>query len=807
MFLINLKTAFRYLKKNLQFTSINILGLTLGFFCFFLLNSYVLKETSFDKNQKGVYRLLQKSSDENGTIREMAQTAPKIGIESNILFDEIVEKTQIMFVGRATIGRDPNNSNHEPFAILDDNFLNVFDFELLEGSASNLLNHANGIVLTKSLKEKYFGNETALNKTLNAYGNEYEVVGVLNDFPENSHLENMMFMTEQMASGFFEWYDNFVATDWDENQFITYFKILPNTDLNNLGNKITALAVKNNSSNEAYNSIFSLQPIQDIHLYKGEVQGEINKTKGNALYVKLFFWVAIFILLVACFNYAGLQNIAFMDRSKEIGLRQIVGAGKMQLLWQFLSESLLLTTVSMGLAYALLWVSQPLISSWFDTSLNLGGIPIQGMLLTLAAGLFLSLLSVAYPFWLIVRTSMTSTLKHTVSGSSKLPFRRFMLVFQSVAVIAFLTASLVFSQQMSFLKNRELGFEMKGLATVDINSGILRNKFESIKTAFLQIPEVSSVSISSRVPGEWKNIPVAKAMRTGQSSENAKDMLFISTDKDFIQTYKVNLIKGVNFSGASSDSTKVILNEAAVLALGLEDPVGQFIVIPTASFGGGNNRLDVPFRAQITGVVEDFQIEDFRTAIKPLIIGNWNNPIHSIDYYTLQINTKDWASTLLALKGVNDSFDPNTPIEFNILDDKFARFFEADILRFKLLNFFSGIIVFLACMGLFSMSAFVARSRTKEIGIRKVVGASIPELLQLLSKDFVILMLVGFVIAAPITWYLLNGWLADFAYHIDLKWWMVAIAGLGCLAITIVTVSFQSIKAAISNPVDSLRTE
>jgi putative ABC transport system permease protein len=402
---------------------------------------------------------------------------------------------------------------------------------------------------------------------------------------------------------------------------------------------------------------------------------------------------------------------------------------------------------------------------------------------------------------------MTSSLKETVSSNSKLPFRRVMLVFQSVAVIAFLTATLVFSKQMDFLKNKEMGFEMEGLATVDINSGILRNQFEAIKEEFLRIPEVKSVSVTSRVPGEWKNLPVIKSMKSGQSLDNAKDMLFISADKDFIKTFNIELKDGVNFSGSKSDSTKVFLNESAVYALGYKNPVGQYIEIPSVNFGGGNNNLTTPLKAQVIGVVEDFQMEDFRTSVKPLIVGNWDSPIHSIDYYTLQIETRDWASTLLSLKEVNDSFDPNTPIEFHILNDQFARFFEADTLRFKLLNFFSGIIVFLACMGLFSMSAFVARSRTKEIGIRKVVGASVTSLLKLLSQDFVKLMLIGFIIAAPITWYLLKNWLAEFAYHIDLKFWMLIIAGLGCLALTLVTISFQSIKAAISNPVDSLRTE
>ena len=807
MFLLNLKTAFRYLKSHLQFTFINLSGLTLGFFCFFLLNSYVLKETSFDQNQSQVYRLLQKSTDNNGSLREMAAVATRIGTESKLLFEEIENQTQILPIGRTTVGNDPSSAIHEPVAILDENFLQVFNFNLIEGDVNSLSQQPKGIILNKSLKERYFGKENAINKNLKTGYGEYPVVGVLEDFPINSHLENQIFFTTQVARQIFEGWDEFIATDWSNNQFLIYFKVLPNTDLASLGTKITALTKKNIPENEWLDSDFSLQDIKDIHLYAANVEGEINKSKGNALYVKLFFWIGIFILLVACFNYAGLLNISFMDRAKEIGLRQIVGAGKLQLFVQFLTESLLLTSVSMLFAFALLWISQPLLLSWFNTTLGLELIPIQGILFVLLTGLILSLISVIYPFWLIVRTGTSRSLSQTVSSTSKLPFRRVMLVFQFIAVIAFLTTSFVFNKQMNYLKDKELGFKIEGLATVDINSRILRNKFKAIKDEFSKIPEVKSVSVSSRVPGEWKNIPLIKAKKMGQNSSNEKDMLFIGTDKDFLQTFNIKLIEGNNFAGTVSDSSKVFLNKTAVTALGLENPVGQFIEIPSVNFGGNIEVFDNSLRVEVVGIVEDFQMEDFRTSVKPLIIGNWNNPIHSIDYYTLQIETSDWSTTIAALKRVNDSFDPDTPIEFHILSDQFARFYEKDLMRFKLLNFFSGIIVFLAFMGLFAMSAFVARSRTKEIGIRKVVGASVPVLLRLLTQDFIKLMLVGFIIAAPITWYLLERWLTDFAYHIDLKWWMLAIAGLACLSLTIVTVSFQSIKAAMSNPVKSLRTE
>lgn len=798
MFRNHIKVAFRYLLNHKSFTIINVFGLTLGFFCFFLLNSYVLKESSFDEGQEGVFRMLQKTTDENGTAHELARAPAKVGSESKLLFDEIENQTQLMYFGRTNIGNDPETITHQDIAIMDDQFLKVFNFPIIEGTYADLTNNPNGIILTESTKELYFGKKKALDKILKVGSDEYPVVGVLADFPENSHLENIVFFSQQMAKehyGFF----NELLNDWRRSQMITYLKLIPDANIDALGDKITTLARDNYPVDRTFSSEYSIQSVQDIHLYENEVEREINKNKGNGMYVRLFFWVGLLILLIACFNYAGLLNIAFIDRSKEIGLRQIVGASKFQLLKQFLVESTLLISVAMLLAYGFLLLGQPLIQNWFSTTLDLTQVPLKGLLIVFLSGLLLATLSVAYPFWTIMRSGKYSSLTSTVNMGSKLPFRRVMLTFQFVAVIVFLTATLVFNQQMDFLKSKELGFQKEGLAMIDVNSGILRNQFQAIKNEFLRIPEVSKVSVSSRVPGEWKRIAQVKATRDGQAITDAKDVLFIGADKDFLETFQVNLVEGTNFMGTASDSTKALVNTTVIKTLGLENPVGKFIEVIDGD--------DTPFLVQIAGVVEDFQMEDFRTEVKPLIIGNWNNPVQSIDYYTLKIKSSDWATTITALRKVNDAFDPNTPMELNIFDDQFQRFFEQDNEHFKLLNFFSVIVVLIAFMGLFAMSAFVARSRTKEIGIRKVLGSSIHALLILLSKDFVKLMLVGLLIASPISWYLLNEWLVDFAYHVDFEWWVLAVSGLGCLALTLVTVSFQSIKAAIVNPVKSLRSE
>ncbi|AWW00005.1 ABC transporter permease [Arcticibacterium luteifluviistationis] len=800
MFQNNLRTAFRYLKNHKQFTLINIIGLTFGFYCFFLLNAYVLRESSFDAMHENVYRLLEIDTEDNGNVRESAQLAPAIARKAANLFDEIETQTQILPIGRTDVGNDPETVSHEPIVILCHNFPAVFDLPFAEGS---LTNESNGIVLTQTIKEKYFGKEPALGKVLKTGYGEHPIVAVYQDFPENSHLMNGIFLTEAVAKGIFDEWEQAISGDFENRNFISYFKLNPQTDFNALGVKIQNLTKENYPKEKPFNSTFTLQPVQDIHLYQNEVEGEINKSKGNGLYVKLFFWIGLIILLVACFNYAGLLNIAFMDRAKEINLRQMMGSGKLQLLRQFLAESMLLTSISMLLAFLILLISKAAVQNLFNTTLNLSEIPLKGILLTLAAGLFISFLAVAYPFSLIIKNDSY----RSKFSASKLPFRRVMLVFQFVAVISFLMASIVFNKQLDFLKNREIGFKKDGLAMIDVNSRVYRQWFETLKAEFLRIPEVESVSVTSRVPGEWKNIPVVKTLKTGQNREAAQDALFIGADKDFLKTFQVELLKGENFRGLPADSTKVLINEAAVKALGLSQPIGQIIDIPAVNYGGSLNELDQSFNVSIAGVVKDFQMEDFRTTVKPLIISHWNNPIHNIDYYTLKINSADWQKTRMAIEEVNDAFAPESPVEFNVLDAQFDRFLATDLSRFKLLNFFSSIIVLLAIMGLFAMSAFVAKSRTKEIGIRKVLGSSVSEIVTLLSADFVKLVFVGLLIATPITWYLLDQWLTDFAYQIEIKWWMAAIAAIGCLVLTLGTVSFQAIKGALANPVKSLKSE
>ncbi|PHN01944.1 ABC transporter permease [Flavilitoribacter nigricans] len=805
MLLNNLKIAYRYLRSHKFYALSNFGGLTLGFFCFLLLNFYIRSEQHYDRQHGYVFRLNEIRQVDNGDLRTSARAGAQLGIKVEEVFPEIEASTQIMVLGRLTVGNEPAKMSYEQVSTIDRDFFEVFNFKLTEGTPQKIFSTPNGVVITERLSEKYFGRESALGQPLHTNMFEGTVVGVLEDFPENTHMEGYLMLPTQTASAIFPWWDEYTSTNWDDNSFLTYLRVREDANLAALAEKITGMAERNWPQDEEFRSRFEMQPVQDIHLSELEVQGEINRSKGNLFYVRVFFWIALVILLVACFNYAGLLNVAFMGRYREIGVRKAIGANRRQLLWQLFSESMLLTTVSLAAAVGLLYTLKPQLTAWLGTSFDWSYLPVQQIGLLAAAGLLVSLTAIAYPSWLVSRVATVEALKKEKHADSGFSIRKVVTFFQFTAAICLIACALIFYRQLDYVQSKNMGFDMEGMVVVDINSGVLRNQFEAIKREFSQLPEVESVTVSSRVPGEWKQYPLARVIRSGMSEQQAREMIFVGADQDFLATYQVELSEGQNLSGAPADSAKVLINRSAVAALGLSEPIGQQIQIPSVNWSGDNAELSEVFTAQVVGVVEDFHFEDFHLAIKPMVIGFRNNPIHNIDYYSLKVNTEDWSTTLADLKTINDRFDPENPIEYHILNDQFQRFYEADITRSRLLVFFSAIVVFIACLGLFVMTAFTLSNRIKEIGIRKVLGATSGQIVRLIIRDSTVLILGAAILGIGLARYAMGLWLEEFAYRIDLKWWYFGMAGLLALIIALCTVSFQSLKAAWSNPVESLK--
>lgn len=805
MWKTNFKLAVRYMWNHKRYTSMNILALTLGFFCFLILSAWVGSELNFDKQYPQVFRLIQVEQQEDGTSHEIAGSGPQVGLASKQQFPEIEAVTQAMVLGRLTVGNNPADRQYERVTMVDSNFFSVFPIPFIEGTPATVSAQAKGLVLPKRLATKYFGKENAFQKTLLTNRLEGVVSGVVEDFPTDSHLEADLMMPFQTAFQVFGFPADYMQTRWADNVFITYLKLRPDADIQSLGRKITALAKTHWPNDKPFRSAFKLQPVSDIHLYATEVEGEINQHKGSAFHVRLFAIIALAILLVACFNYAGLVNVSFLQRTHDIGIHKTIGATRPQLLWQFLTESFLMTLISLVVALGIVSIGKASISQLMNREFDWTMIaPIQiGIIAVAAIGVVL--LSTAYPAWIATRTAPVLAIRRLQSGSERWSIRKVATVAQFTMAIALLACAVIFYQQMHYLKGKSLGFDVDGLVTVDINSGTLRRQFQAIKQEFSKIPEVKAVSVSSRVPGEWKDYPVANVRKEG--NELLKDMIFIGADEDFLQTFDIQLQTGLNFTGNPADSSTILINESAVKALGLNDPIGQWLEIPRVNWSGDMENFEQPVRLRVVGVVADFHFEDIHQQIRPMMIGNWSNPIQNIDYYTIRLQGSNLSSTIAALKKVNDQFDPENPVEINFLDEQFQRFYEADTRRSWMLMLFSGVVILIACLGLFSITAFAIRQRTKEIGIRKVLGASVQQIVTLISKDFILLVLISVLLALPIAWWAMNQWLLDFAYRIPIQGWMLALVGVAALAIALLTVSFQSIRAAVANPVDSLKSE
>ena len=805
-----LKIAYRHLNKNRAFSLINIFGLTIGFLCFILIALYIHDELNYDRMHKdgaNIYRVIQHETMEDGELRKVSTVAGRIGPESVSQFPEVADVVRISVYGRLTMGNDPETRGYEVFTVADSGFFNFFDFELIRGNPNKALTEPNSIVISQKLANRYFGTEDVVGKMIKLNDNDMNVSGVMQDFPTNSHLQIDMLLSEAAVDQYFPWYRRFESSDWTTNSFATYVKLKPGQDESGYENKLTQLVRQNYPADKEFRSTFTLQPLSDIHLYSSDIQDyQVNNSGFTPYYVYMFSVVALLILLIAALNYMNLSTAAAYKRTKEIGTRKTLGAGKWSLISQFLGEATILSLISLIVAIAILQVIMPFVNDFTNKSLSISTLPLEWAVIMTFTLIGCGVLASLYPAFIVSQVSPAEAIKKEIRFANRsIPVRKVLVVAQFAISIIMISSTLIIYRQLNFMRDKELGFDVENLVTVDINSGVLRRQFEAIKHEFAKLPEVQTVAVSSRVPGEWKRFPIASVHRQEESIK--EDMIYVGIDSDFLSTYNIELLAGKNFSNSPGDSTKVILTQLAVDQLGLKDPIGQVVTIPTVAWGGQINDLREPFHAEIIGVVDNFYFESFRKKMMPLVFAYHNNPIHSIDYYTLRIKSSNWDKTLSELKRINEQFDPKNPVEYNFLDSKFAEFYRSDVKRGQIFLAFSAIIVIIACLGLFALVSFSIENRQKEIGIRKVMGASSQSIVNLLSKEFIVLVIIAFAIATPLVIFTMRSWLTEFAYHVNFGIGTFAISGAVALLIAFVTISFRSIKAAVANPIDSLRSE
>lgn len=808
-----IKTALRNLWKNKTYSLINLTGLVLGMTCFLLIALYVFDELTYDRfHSKAnlIYRVIDNKVSPEGKETKVAAVGYKIAEEGPRSIPEIRSAVRFSVFGRMNVSY-PGSQNvfYETFMAAKPNFFRFFDFKFLEGDKNTALIAPRSVVVTKSTAVKIFGAGSVLGRSLELDNDSllYTVTGVLEDFPSNSHIAFNMICSESSIDD--ERYATFINSDWNSNTYPSYVELDKNADVAVATEKLNRLLAANNRDSSGAKTTLSLQPLPSIHFKSAGIDATSRERKGNLTYIYVFSIVGLFVLIIACINYVNLTTARFASRGKEIAVRKVAGAGRRSLISQFLAESLLMTVIALILSLIAAKLLLPAFSTFTEKKLDLTlssdyriwlGIFITMLVAGFCSGIYPALFQSRLKPFLLLKNKMKQ-------GKGQLSLRRGLVVFQFCLSIVMIVATIVVFMQMKYVNTADMGFNKGQMLVVDINSRTVRRAATTIKNEYAKLPAVKSISVTSRVPGEWKVMPKVKVKQQGTRPEG-NSMYFIGADDQFLSTFQVKLLKGRNFSTASAgDSSAVLINEAAANVLGIKEPTEQMIEIPSMDFSGNIEILDEPFRARVVGIVKDFNFRSMREEIAPMVIGYETNPLHGLDYFTMRVETGNMEQTLAQLKTILQAKDATHLFEYNFLDKQWELFYRDDRKREAIFLAIAIMTIFIACLGLFGLATYAAEQRIREIGIRKVLGASIPQLIGMLSKDFIRLVLIAAVVAIPVAWWMMNGWLNDFAYRTKLYWWIFVIAGAVALLIALCTVGFKALKAAISNPVKSLRTE
>jgi putative ABC transport system permease protein len=794
------RIAWRNLMKNKVFSFINIFGLTIGLITFLLIALYVFDELTFDgfhKNSSQIYRVIEKRTTPEGTVTKTAGAAYHVSERGKTDFPEIKDGARLYTFSRTNVSTlENNNVFYENWTVGNSGILTLFDFKIIQGDRNTALSAPHSVILTEEMAERLFNTTNVLGKAvkLGSDSMPYKITAVLKNFPTNSHLSfNLVFSEPASDAGF----KNFIATNWNPN-FRTYLLLNKGANLHQVETRIGQFVAANKVNKDNIKSEFILQPIKDIHFYSNDIEGDSGNV-GNISYIYVFSIVGLFVLLIACINYMNLTTARFTKRAKEIGIRKVTGATRRILVLQFLAEAFLVTLVALLVALIAVEVLLPAFNAFTEKKLSLNfqtdsriwaGLAITLIAVVLFSGIYPALFQSGLKPLALLKSKV-------VPGKRSISVRRSLVVSQFALSIIMIVATMVVYMQMKYVQKKDMGFNKEQLLVIDINSGKVRNGAETIKSEFAKLPQVKDVSVTSRVPGEWKDIPKIKVKNRNTLNEG-NDMYFLGVDDQFLKTYQVDLLKGRNFTaGGIADSSSIILNETAAKQLGITDPSDQIVDI----------LFNRPLTGKVMGIVKDFNFKSLREPVSPMILGFQKNPIQNIDYFTARVETANVEQMLGQMNAIIHSIDQNHLMEYHFLDNQWDRFYREDRIRETIFFIISLLTIFIACLGLFGLATYAAEQRIKEIGIRKVLGASVTNIVSMLSKDFLKLIIISSLLAFPVAWWAMNDWLKDFAYHISISWWVFFAAGSMAILIALLTISFRAINAARGNPVKSLRTE
>src|SRR6266496_1914085 len=819
MFKNYFKTAWRNLMKNKTFSFINIAGLAIGLSACLLILQYVNFELSYDqfnKNAPDIYRVVNDRYQDGKLIQHGTITYSGIGKAMKDDYPEVVNYTRWEPLGDGVIiYNDKKIGNQRSFAV-DNSFLSMFTYPLVAGNQQTALKEPNRIVISENTAKKFFDFkdddfQTLINRTVTLGGDSslYKITGVCKDIPDNSHLQfDFLISYSTLYSG-----KNAVKQanyDFTASDYWIYIQLKYGSNYETLQSKFDEFSQRHFQGNKVSGSDekFYLQPLLRAYLYS-DFQIEICKT-GSAAMVWSFLIIALFIIVIAWVNYINLSTARSIERAKEVGVRKVIGASKTQLIKQFLSESFLINLSALVIAIAIVSLVQKQfnglikhdlsLSSLYENGFRLYSIT-TGVIILIVMGIFISGF---YPAFLLSSYKPVSVLKGKYSSSQKGIVLRKALVIGQFAIAAILImASFVVYKQVSYMNDQKLGMNINQTLIISpprltTGDSLFVLKENSFKEEVKQIANVKGVTTSWRVAGEelGKDFDVHRTGAAENTHFIARDL---GVDADYINVYSIKLLAGRNFAATDfntdpNNAHNIILNEAALKLLGFASPqsaIGKTILTGTKQW-------------DIIGVIADFHQKSLHYLIEPTLLMPGYSKFSRI---SVKVDPKNIAATIAAIKTKYDTFFQGNLFDYYFLDEKFNEQYSSDQLFGSVFGLFAGFAIFIACFGLLGLSLFATAQRTKEIGVRKVLGASVSNIVMLLSKDFIKLVIIAFVIASPIAWWIMHNWLQDFAYRINMSWWIFLAAGLLAVIIALATISFQAIKAAIANPVKSLRTE
>jgi len=803
------KIAYRNLVKYKFISFINLFGLTVGLTCCLLILSYILNELSYDrynKNADNIYRITRSFNNQEGVVSlTLSTVSPPFGYYLPTDFPEIRKMTRLLDNGITPLRYKDKLFNEKDVFFADENLFDVFTLKVLKGNPQTALRDPFSIMLTEETAKKYFGDEDPMDKTIR-YNNQLElrVTGIYKAFPANTHLHPGMLVSFNTLRDSTIYGEKNLRTNWGNNSFFTYLLLPPNYNPKNMVARFPDFVDKRMAGQEYIGKQASkftkldLQKLTDIHLYSHtDYEAEPN---GDMSRVYIFSAIALFILLIASINYMNLSTARSVLRAREIGIRKVIGADKKGLILQFISESVLITWVSILLAAVLLYFAMGWLNKVSGLSLTLSILMKWQIIIPLLLSPFvIGIISGIYPAVFMSSFQPVKTLKGLYkTGSSSMSFRKALVVTQfAISIILIITTAIVF-QQLNYLQRKSLGFNRDHIVVIPYNSA-LNERYESFRDELLSSPDMKDISRTSRIPtGRLLDNMGASVLSGDSLVPTTTDIKFVSVDYDFIPTYEIKMAAGRNFSrDFGTDTAGFIINETTVKALGWkssESAIGK-------DFKYGS------VRGHIIGVIKDFHFESMHQTIAPIILVMLPPSNPYFNNLSVKFSGASASRSLAKLENTWKKYLPEVPYEYTFLDENFDKLYEAEQRQGNIFTAFACIAIFIACLGLFGLSAFTISQRIKEIGVRKVLGADTSGIVALLSKDFLKLVLVAALIAFPIAWFAMHNWLKDFAYRVSISAWIFIAAGLAALAIALITVSFQAIKAALSNPVKALRSE